>query len=79
MCQKELVLAYLYTPSLRFFFLYLFFIRIKIIEMTVGIIQEFPFLFSGERNDYGGGIDNESLDFSQLEDFINNETDSDPT
>ncbi|XP_065217829.1 myelin regulatory factor isoform X2 [Planococcus citri] len=32
-----------------------------------------------ERNDYVGGIDNESLDFSQLEDFINNETDSDPS
>ncbi|KAK7582583.1 hypothetical protein V9T40_014028 [Parthenolecanium corni] len=33
----------------------------------------------GERNDYVGGIDNESLDFSQLEDFINNETDADPS
>lgn len=37
------------------------------------------FIFLGERNDYVGGIDNESLDFSQLEDFINNETDTDPS
>ena len=36
-------------------------------------------MFAEERNDYVGGIDNESLDFSQLEDFINNETDSDPS
>lgn len=39
----------------------------------------FCFGFTEERNDYVGGIDNESLDFSQLEDFINNETDSDPS
>lgn len=36
------------------------------------------FFFAG-RSDFVGGIDNEALDFSQLEDFINNETDQSNT
>jgi hypothetical protein len=32
-------------------------------------------LFAG-RGDFVGGIDNEALDFSQLEDFINDENDA---
>lgn len=32
-------------------------------------------MFSG-RNDFVGGIDNEALDFGQLEDFINDESEN---
>ena len=35
-------------------------------------------LFTG-RSDFVGGIDNEALDFSQLEDFINDENDASNT
>lgn len=31
------------------------------------------------RSDFVGGIDNEALDFSQLEDFINDDTDGSHT
>lgn len=37
------------------------------------------FLFVLGRNDFVGGIDSEALDFSQLEDFINNEDEGEST
>jgi hypothetical protein len=37
------------------------------------------FHFIAGRGDFVGGIDNEALDFSQLEDFINDENDASNT
>ena len=39
---------------------------------------KFLILFSG-RGDFVGGIDNEALDFSQLEDFINSDSEQPAT
>lgn len=36
-------------------------------------------VYVSERSDFVGGIDNEALDFSQLEDFINDDTDENHT
>jgi hypothetical protein len=38
------------------------------------VVQVCPFVAG--RGDFVGGIDNEALDFSQLEDFINDENDA---
>jgi hypothetical protein len=40
------------------------------------IVYLLSFISVAGRGDFVGGIDNEALDFSQLEDFINDENDA---
>jgi len=45
---------------------------LKIFFISDSLLQDLP-SFAG-RGDFVGGIDNEALDFSQLEDFINSDS-----
>lgn len=59
-------------PSTCYFFLSLFYVRtFNVLYLEFIFINSF--LVSARGGDFVGGIDNEALDFSQLEDFINSE------